>query len=254
LAGTTVASASAVVATGVITFSGTFTPGAYQLCETGMPVGYTNNITGFTPAGSAPEGADNSTECIDITLVSGANGPSGILGIPNPINNVLPPPPGGDQRTIGYWKNWSSCTGGNQYTKAAARNELNRTLDFYLPAGSPLYPIGDITGVVGSATPPLTCQQAVYLLGKSDMKTGKKAANDPAYNLAAQFIAAKLNVAAGAGTCPAAAAAIAAAQTLLDNIGFVGYGSYKNMSAANAALANSLATTLDQYNNGKLCP
>jgi len=249
VAGTTVASASAVVATGVITFPGYFTPGAYQLCETGMPVGYTNNITGFTPAGAAAEGADNSTECINITLVSGANGPGGITGVPNPINNVLPPPPGGDQRTIGYWKNWSSCTGGKQYIKAAERNELNRTLDFYLPTGSALYPIGDITG-----TPPLTCLQAVNLLGKSPMNGGKKAASDPAYNLAAQFIAARLNYAAGAGQCQAATTAIAAAQTLLDAINFTGTGTYKNMSAAQKTLANSLATTLDQYNNGNLCP
>jgi hypothetical protein len=181
--------------------------------------------------------------------VSGANGPGGITGVPNPINNVLPPPPGGDQRTIGYWKNWSSCTGGKQYIKAAERNELNRTLDFYLPTGSALYPIGDITG-----TPPLTCQQAVNLLGKSDMNSGKKLASDPAYNLAAQFIAARLNYAAGAGQCPAATTAIASAQTLLDDINFTGTGNYKNMSAAQKTLANSLATTLDQYNNGNLCP
>ena len=246
--GTFVASASANVTTGVVTFSGTFTPGAYQLCETGMPVGYTNNITGFTPLGATPEGGDNSTECINITLVSGANGPGGITGVPNPIDNVLPPPPGGDARTIGYWKNWSSCTGGKQYIKAQQQNELNKTLDFYLPANSGLYPIGDIAG-------PLTCQQAVYLLGKSDMVTGKKMASDPAYNLAAQFIAAKLNVLAGAATCPAATTAIAAAQTLLDAVNFTGTGSYKNsMTASQITQANSLASTLDSYNNNTLCP
>jgi len=247
VAGTVVASASANTTTGVVQFSGYFTPGSYQLCETGMPVGYTNNITGFTPGGAAPEGADNSTECINITLASGANGPGGITGVPNPINNTAPPPPGGDARTIGYWKNWSSCTGGKQYIKAGERNELNKTLDYYLPAGSALYPIGDIAG-------PITCDQAVRLLGKSDMNTGKKMASDPAYNLAAQFIAAKLNYAAGAGQCAAATTAIASAQTLLDAVNFTGTGSYKNMSPANATLANQLAATLDSYNNNTLCP
>jgi len=248
-AGTVVATASADITTGVVSFSGYFAPGAYQLCETGMPVGYTNNITGFTPLGATPEGGDNSTECIDITLVSGANGPGGITGVPNPINN-LPPPSTGSARTIGYWKNWSSCTKGKQYEKAAARNELNKTLDYYLPANSGLYPIGDIT----SATP-LNCQQAVYLLGKSDMVTGKKMASDPAYNLAAQFIAAKLNVLAGASTCQAATDAIAAAQTLLDAVNFTGTGSYKSsMTASQITLANSLAATLDSYNNNTLCP
>jgi hypothetical protein len=236
------------VTTGVITFSGFFTPGAYNLCEINMPVGYTNNFTGYTPLGATPEGGNNATECIDITLVSGANGPSGILGVPNPINNINNPP-SGDARTIGYWKNWSSCTGGNQYTKAAARGELNKTLDFYLPTGLPnsIYPFGDIVG-------PLTCQQAVNLLNKSDMNSGKKMASDPAYNLAAQLLAAKLNLAA-TGACPAAVTAINAAQALLDAINFTGTGTYANkMTAQQKALALQLATTLDQFNNNILCP
>ena len=248
-AGTVVASASADVTTGVVTFPGTFTPGAYQLCETGMPVGYLNNITGFTPAGATPEGGDNSTECINITLVSGANGPGGITGVPNPIDNIKPPPPGGDARTIGYWKNWSSCTGGKQYIKAGERNELDKTLDFYLPVASGIYPMGDIQG-------PLTCEQAVRLLGKSDMTTGKKLASDPAYNLFAQFFAAKLNYAAGAQQCPAATTAIAQAQALLDAINFTGTGTYKNsMTAQQQTQANTLAGILDSYNNNTLaCP
>jgi len=221
-----------------------------------MPVGYTNNIPsppGFTPAGAVPEGGDNSTECVEITLVSGANGPGGITGIPNPIDNKTPPPPGGDARTIGYWKNWSSCTGGKQYIKAAERNELNKTLDFYLPGTTTpsIYPLGDITG-----TPPLTCTQAVNLLGKSDMNTGKKMASDPAYNLFAQFFAAKLNYAAGAKQCPAATQAISDAQTLLDAINFTGTGTYANkMTAAQKTQANTLAGILDSYNNNTLvCP
>ena len=213
-----------------------------------MPVGYTNNFTGFTPLGATPEGGDNSTECINITLASGANGPSGITGIPNPINNITNPPTGA-ARTIGYWKNWSSCTGGNQYTKAVARNELNKTLDFYLPLNKPnsIYPFGDIAG-------PLTCQQAVYLLSKSDMNSGKKMASDPAYNLAAQLLAAKLNLAA-TGACADAVTAINSAQALLDAINFSGTGTYANkMTSAQKTLALQLATTLDQFNNNILCP
>jgi hypothetical protein len=247
-AGTVVASASANVTTGVVQFSGFFTPGAYQLCETGMPAGYSNNITGFTPAGANPEGADNSTECINITLVSGANGPGGLTGVPNPIDNVRPP--GGDARTIGYWKNWSSCSNGNQYDQATKRGILDKTLDFYLHTGSALYPIGDITG-----DPPLTCDQARNLLGKSDMNSGKKLASDPAYNLVAQFMAAKLNYAAGAKQCAAATTTLGLAQTLLDAINFTGTGTYKSsMSALQISNANSYATTLDQYNNNLLCP
>jgi hypothetical protein len=251
-AGTVVATASANVTTGVVTFPGYFDPGTYQVCETGMPAGFSNNIPsppGFTPLGATPEGGDNSTECVEITLVSGVNGPGGITGIPNPIDNAQQH--GGDNRTIGYWKNWSSCTGGNQYTKAQARNELNTTLDFYLPGTTvpSIYPIGDITG-----TPPLTCDQAVRLLGKSDMNSGKKQASDPAYNLAAQFLAARLNYAKPGTTCAAASTALTDAQALLDAVNFTGTGTYKNMTSTQASQANALANTLDLYNNNKLCP
>ena len=158
----------------------------------------------------------------------------------------------GSALTIGYWKNWSSCTRGRQYIKATQEGMLDKTLDYYLSGvngNPPIYPIGDITG-----TPPLTCAQAVSLLNKSPINSTKKAASDPAYSLAAQFLAARLNYASGATQCPAATTAIASAQTLLDNINFTGTGNYKNMSAANKALANSLAATLDSYNNNTLCP
>ena len=247
-AGSLVASASANVNTGVITFPGTFDPGSYNLCEVGMPVDWTNNFTGYTPLGATQEGGENSTECIDIMLVSGSNGPGGITGVPNPIDNIFHPPSGA-ARTIGYWKNWSKCTGGKQYIKAEQRNELWSTLDYYLPTGmtNSIYPFGDIAG-------PLTCQQAVYLLGKSNMNTGKKMASDPAYNLAAQLLAAKLNRAA-TGACADAITAINAAQALLDVIGFTGTGTYKNsMTAQQIASANTLAGTLDDFNNNELCP
>ena len=114
-----------------------------------------------------------------------------------------------------------------------------------------IYPLGDITG-----TPPLTCTQAVRLLGKSDMNTGKKLASDPAYNLFAQFFAAKLNYAAGAKQCPAATQAIADAQALLDAINFIGTGTYAStMTSAQKTQANTLAGILDSYNNNTLvCP
>ena len=48
------------------------------------------------------------------------------------------------------------------------------------------------------------CMKAVRLLDKSTVHTGKKMASDPAFGLAAQYLAAKLNLVAGAGSCPAA--------------------------------------------------
>ena len=106
--GTVVATGSAVQSTGVVNFScspnpssscenvggnATIVPGTYQLCEVSMPEGWTNNISGFTPSGSAGEGASNGAECVSISLGAGASGvPS---GVPDPVNNVAPAVSGG---------------------------------------------------------------------------------------------------------------------------------------------------------------
>ena len=80
-------------------------------------------------------------------------------------------------------------------------------------------------------------------------------ASDPAYNMAAQLLAARLNIAAGAGSCTAANQAIADGQALLDLINFNGTGNYKNsMTAPQQASANTIAGILDDYNNNTLCP
>jgi plastocyanin len=251
-AGTVIATGSANTTTGVVTFAcspnpnafcgnvssiANIIPGNYQLCETGMPAGYSNNITGFTPLGAIPEGADNSTECINITLGAGGSGVP--TGVPNPIDNT--PPPGGDARTIGYWKNWSSCTGGKQYIKAVANGDISKTLDGRLPEL-----IGDLNIT--------TCAVGFDILNKSDIVSHKKKANDAAYGLAAQLLAAKFNVEAGAGTCAAATNAIAGAQALLDLINFTGTGNYLVKASANRTAALGFAATLDSYNNNTLCP
>ena len=108
--------------------------------------------------------------------------------------------------------------------------------------------------------PPLNndCIEAVRILDKSDALTGKKKASDAAYNLATALFAAKLNVAAGAGTCAAATTAINQAQALLDQINFTGTGDYlgpkvKGALATLRAQALALQATLDAYNNNLLC-
>jgi hypothetical protein len=84
--------------------------------------------TGIHPTRSGSRGRGQLTECVEITLGAGGSGVP--TGIPDPINNLFNPP-SGDARTIGYWKNWSSCaqSNGKQYTKALSRNEWNKTLD-----------------------------------------------------------------------------------------------------------------------------
>jgi hypothetical protein len=154
------------------------------------------------------------------------------LSIPNPP----PPPPAVGTRTIGYWKNWASCStsGGNQ----------TPVLDQTIAAAGGSIQIGNLS--VSS------CTTAIRILNKSDVVTGQKRAADPAYNLAAQLLGAKLNLVAGSSACTAVTTAVGSAQALLVAINFTGTGP-STMTAAQAALANTLATTLDNYNNGLLC-
>ncbi len=216
---------------GTINFSTKLIPGqTYQLCETVMP-GWMTTLgppfyTVFNPSG------DNSTVCTDFTVAAGETKEFD-------INNI--PPPGGLTRTIGFWKNWSSCTGGGQAPK------LDQTLALAEPGG---VLIGDLTLHGNTSTPNVSpdCLKAVRILNKSTIDLGKKKASDPAFNLAAQLLAAKLNVQAGAGVCPAAVTAINAAQSLLDLINFNGIA-HATMTSAQVTQANSLAGTLDQYNN-----
>ena len=138
--------------------------------------------------------------------------------------------------TIGFWKNWTSCDGrGNQ-------SPIMDAVLASFPGGGTL--IGDL--FVN------TCPEAVAILDKSKL-SGAKAANDAAYGLAAQLLAAKLNVQANAVTCATVTNAIANGQALLDAIGFNGTGNFLTSPSANRTLATNLAATLDSYNNGNVC-
>jgi hypothetical protein len=76
--------------------------------------------------------------------------------------------------------------------------------------------------------------------------------------MVAQMLGAKLNLAAGAGTCSALTTALGLAQTYLDNLGFTGVGSYKGtLSSTDLQLVNGWAGTFGSYNEGTLggsCP
>lgn len=120
---------------------------------------------------------------------------------------------------------------------------LDQTLTAAEPAG---IAIGDLVLHAGD------CLKAVRILNKSTIHSGTKKASDPAFNLAARLLAAKLNVVAGAGTCPVAVTALNSAQVLLDAINFNGI-SHATMTTTQKNQANSLATTLDRYNSNLLC-
>lgn len=242
-AGTTLESKVANAANGgSFTFTTALVVGAtYQLCEITLP-GWQTSLGTFVPDNFLPPdgqvidpSVDNSILCANFTVTAGE---TRVFTVDNT------PPPGGRALTIGFWKNWASCanSGGKQ------RPVLDTVLATF-PIAS-----GQTTrGVFVGDLYVDTCAEAVSLLNKTAVNSGKKLASDPAFNLAAQLMAVELNFQAGAGKCPAIVTAEAQAQALLASIDFNGTGSYKTMSAANQALANQLANTLDRYNNNLLC-
>ncbi|TFF81271.1 hypothetical protein DRM94_00405 [Aeromonas taiwanensis] len=226
---------------GTLMFTTELIPGqTYQICEIVGP-GWLSSFGTFVPGaftppdGQAPNpNVDNSIICGDFEV---GPGETKVFEIDNT------PPPGGRALTIGFWKNWASCAKSNGKQK----DVLDQTLASF--AGGGVY-IGKLFVD--------TCQEAVRILSKQDVGTGKQKSSDPAFNMAAQLLAAKLNVQAGAGLCPNAATAIIAGQEILDGpppsyaVNFTGTGDYPKKGQF-ASEANSLATTLDQYNNNYLC-
>ena len=238
----------------------------YSICEQAVPVAWSSNweveIDGvFTPI---PGAASNALGSWGQAWISGVYDPS--AGDPDTSNedycvdfqlsaaqllkfrvdNVMPP--GGDTRTIGYWKNWTTCDGkGRQAEKAAQRGGPEAgwyLLDDVLPKK-----VGDLT--VDS------CPVGVSILDKRDVSSGEKRAGDAAYGLAAQFLAARANLEAGAGSCTDANRAVYVGQILLLYLGFNGSGEYLTNSQGSAklkAFVNHFAGELDDYNNGLLCP
>jgi hypothetical protein len=246
---------------GVINFTSGLQPGStYQLCEIVMP-GWSTSLGQFVPGsfmppdGIAPDPTvDNSILCVNFTAQPGQT---------FKVDNT--PPPGGRALTIGFWKNWASCSGGGQkpvLDQTLAKAEptgvvISATSGTYAPFGSTFYLV-----LHGSTTKPNSapdCLKAVRLLNKSSIDKGKKLASDPAFNLAAQLLAAELNYTAGAGKTPTATSAINQAVLLLGKYKFDGSevggtytgGTHTPISAADATTMNNLAKTLDDYNNNR---
>jgi hypothetical protein len=264
--GTVLETLVAVAGSATLNFTTLLVPGqTYQLCEIVQP-GWLTNLGTFVPGsfyppdGTVPNpNVDNSILCVNFTVNPGETKEF-------TVDNT--PPPGGRALTIGFWKNWSSCSGGKQgptldqtLALAAVIGDTIHTGHSTLPgivlaATSGIFPgFGAEFKLVvhGSpATPNVSpdCLKAVRLLDKSRIDNGKKMASDPAFNLVAQLLAAELNYTAGAGRTPAATSAINQAVLLLGSVNFDGK-THGSISAANAALMNNLATLLDNYNNNR---
>jgi hypothetical protein len=221
---------------GVLDFGYVLVPGSqYTMCETPVPAGFTSFwkldnviVTPYNP--NATE--DLGDRCYDFLASAGQTRAF-------VVDNSHP---GGDPRTIGYWKNWNKCTSGNQAATAAKNGG----------AAAGVFIIEDLLPQTIGNLNVSTCAQAVKVLSKQN-QIGKNLASDAAYELAAQLLAAKFNLAAGAKTCTAVQNAVVSGQNLLVSIGFNGSGSYLTKSNASRTNALNLAATLDKYNNGNLC-
>jgi len=231
-------------------------PGDYSVCETGVPVAWSiawsvdglaadANHTNIDPQ------ASNEEQCIDVVVGAGTHV---AVEVDNKVFQGE-----GEQRTIGYWKNWNTCSGGNQqYT--AAKNGGAAEGYFLLDDVLPIVIGIDADGVEAPTLVIGSCETGVLLLDKRQLNgKNRKAASDAAYAMVAQLIAAKANLKAGADEC-GILPTITAADELLNTIGFNGEGSYlspkdtkKPADKALAEEAHMLAGTLDEYNNGLLC-
>ncbi len=237
----------------------------YTLCETGIPAGYTavwridSDADGvadmIVPAVNPDFPLDLGTRCIQFGAGTSYPLPLGETDIGCTLHvSVDNTFPGGDPRTPGYWKNWSSCSGGNQVITAAKNGGCDEgfcTLDDILNDPGIIWCIGTSDEFIID-----DCEQAVDILDARDHNNGKKKSSDAAYTLARALLAAHLNFAAGAEVCQAALDAALAGESLLCSIGFDGTGDYLKGKGAGALKADALclATALDNYNNGTLCP
>jgi hypothetical protein len=95
-----------------------------------------------------------------------------------------------------------------------------------------------------------TCEESVALL-QGRTTTGDDT-SDPAYALAAQLLAAELNLNIGAETCPAAEESVIGAHLVLASSGFDGVSTSPLDAEAGGALPK-LIDLLTAYNSGELC-
>ena len=259
-------------ANGNISFATELDPGQpYQICEWVFP-GWNTNLAGdgplFVPNSIIPPSlpnpnVNNLTVCTNFTMTSGQTRTF-------TVNNE--PPPGGRALTIGFWKNWASCSSSSGKgqkpildlalgkASATTTNPPGGLVVSALNGGSgwpnyasPWYLVlkGDPTSTQNSIKPAIDCVKAVNLLSKSTVDGKKKMASDPLFNMTAQLVAAELNRFMGAGISGITITNIDRAVLLNGKYGFNGNTYSPKLTTADANLANCLATQLDNYNNNR---
>jgi hypothetical protein len=153
----------------------------------------------------------------------------------------------GEPRSAGYWQLWNACAEDN---KADVANANGGREAGWILMDDLLADPGILVGPVAMET----CDQGLSLLRAQDA-SGADMSGDAAYALAAQLMAAQLNVAAGAEFCPAVEQALQAGQLLLLSLEFDGSGDYLDPEAGgeDRELALFLTDQLRAYSAGSLC-
>jgi plastocyanin len=265
-------------ASGNISFTTKLAAGqTYQICEWVFP-GWNTNLAGdgplFVPNSMIPPAlpnpnVNNLTVCADFTVQPGQTRTF-------TVDNT--PPPGGRALTIGFWKNWSSCSNSNGKGQKpmldlalgiASATTTNPPGGLVVSAQNPgaLWPNyaaiwylvvkGNATSTPNNIKPAPDCSIAVNLLDKSTSDGKKKMSSDPLFNMTAQLLAAQLNRFMGAGINGTTIMNIDRAVLLNGKYKFNGLTYTPKLTTADANTANCLATQLDNYNNGRpvgLCP
>jgi len=154
---------------------------------------------------------------------------------------------GGEPRSPAYWLIWNTCAEANQSETARANGGWEAG---WIIMDDLLIDPGVLIGTLQIET----CQQGVSLLQVKNLQ-GTEMKNDAAYALAAQLLAAQLNLATNSEYCPASDQAVSAAQLLLLALNFDGTKGYLGPPLANpdVSTAKTLAEQLVNYNNGTLC-
>ena len=234
--------------------------------------GWNTNLAGdgplFVPNSIIPPSlpnpnVNNLTVCADFTVTSGQTRTFS-------VNNE--PPPGGRGLTIGFWKNWASCSSSQgkgqkpmldlalAYASQQTTNPPGGLVVSAQNAGSgwPNYASlwylvlkGDPASTQDNIKPAPGCMKAENLLDKTTIDGKKKKASDPLFNMTAQLVAAELNRFMGAAISGTTITNINRAVLLNGKYKFDGLTYSPKLTTADANLANCLATQLDNYNNNR---
>lgn len=169
------------------------------------------------------------------------------IQLPTPNDLNLKSSGGGEPRSPDYWLIWNSCAESNQ--AETARTNGGREAGWIIMDDLLVEP-GMLVGTLQIET----CQQGVSLLQGRNLQ-GAEMKNDAAYTLAAQLLAAQLNLATGSEYCPASDQAVSQAQLLLLELNFDGMGGYLGppLAGSNIDKAKMLTEQLADYNSGVLC-